>query len=89
MDVPAGHTTFVPEGYVLPTTTPFSWNTTFVDPCGGNFQDLELEKCLPSTQRSEFVAEITLEEGNVVQKGRFYARAASSTGSDLYPQVER
>ncbi|KAJ7137754.1 hypothetical protein C8R44DRAFT_336294 [Mycena epipterygia] len=90
VDVPAGYTTFIPEGSVLPTTTPFSWNTTFVDPCGGDFRDTELEKCLPSTQRSEFVAEITLEEGNVVQKGgvvkgrvSVHSTAGSTTLSEI------
>ncbi|KAJ7669012.1 hypothetical protein B0H17DRAFT_216551 [Mycena rosella] len=32
---------------------------------------MKLERCLPEAGRSEFVAEITLEEGNVVQKGWF------------------
>ncbi|KAJ7440751.1 hypothetical protein FB451DRAFT_1377467 [Mycena latifolia] len=77
VNVPAGHTTFVPATYENQSKTPFSLNTTFEERCRGaeyrnmelEYRAMELEKCLPKAQQSEFVAEITLDEGNVVQKG--------------------
>ncbi|KAJ7732975.1 hypothetical protein B0H16DRAFT_1580230 [Mycena metata] len=68
VDVPAGHTTFVPVDHVDRTKMPFSWNATFKDPCAQR-QDRELDRCLPKDERSEFVAAVTLDEGNVVEKG--------------------
>ncbi|KAJ6545418.1 hypothetical protein B0H19DRAFT_1238291 [Mycena capillaripes] len=68
VDVPAGHTTFIPADHSNPTKMPSSWNATFKDPCN-ELQDRELDRCLPKDERSEFVAEVTLDEGNVVQKG--------------------
>ncbi|KAF8137942.1 hypothetical protein K438DRAFT_1996600 [Mycena galopus ATCC 62051] len=65
--VPAGYTTFVPTDLASPTMTPSSWNITFVNHCEGWTQDLD--RCLPKDQRSEFVAEVKLEHGNIVQKG--------------------
>ncbi|KAJ6592390.1 hypothetical protein B0H19DRAFT_1364943 [Mycena capillaripes] len=69
VDVPAGHTTFFPVFNGSPTKTPSSWNTTFKNPCEEH-QDRKLDRCLPKDQRSEFVAEVTLEEGNIIQLGR-------------------
>jgi hypothetical protein len=76
--VQAGHTAFIPALEVN-TQAPFTWNTTFsnVD-CHGRDSPTwkkrseDLEKCLPEAQRSTFAAEITLEEGNVVQKGMLF-----------------
>ncbi|KAF7360774.1 hypothetical protein MVEN_00809400 [Mycena venus] len=68
VDIPAGHTTFVPADHASPTKMPSSWTATFKDPCD-EFGDRELDRCLPKAQRSEFVAEVTLDEGNIVQKG--------------------
>ncbi|KAJ7322829.1 hypothetical protein DFH08DRAFT_888012 [Mycena albidolilacea] len=77
-DVSAGHTTFIPSSQVNSPQTPFTWNGTFVDArykCRGDSPQWkkyneDFEKCLPEAQRSSFVAEITLEEGNVVQRGK-------------------
>ncbi|KAJ6572262.1 hypothetical protein B0H19DRAFT_1256158 [Mycena capillaripes] len=77
-DVSAGHTTFIPTSQVNSPQTPFTWNGTFVDArskCRGNSPHQkkyykDFEKCLPEAQRSSFVAEITLEEGNVIQRGK-------------------
>jgi hypothetical protein len=68
VDVLVGHTAFVPVDHASPTKTPSSWNVTFKEPCE-DFQNRDLEKCLPKDQRSEFIAEVTLENGNIVQKG--------------------
>ncbi|KAJ7140285.1 hypothetical protein C8R43DRAFT_1018130 [Mycena crocata] len=79
VEVPAGHTAFVPASHASATKTPFTWNATFYDPeqsgCPSHDpatkkRTEEMEKCLPVGQRSQFTAEITLEEGNIVQKGR-------------------
>ncbi|KAJ7931781.1 hypothetical protein B0H13DRAFT_1857748 [Mycena leptocephala] len=48
---------------------PSSWNVTFKEPCE-EFQSRDLEKCLPKDERSGFIAEVTPENGNIVQKGR-------------------
>lgn len=78
-DVLAGHTTFIPSLQASSPQTPFTWNGTFVDDnynskCRDDSPQSkkraeDFEKCLPEAQRSSFVAEITLEEGNVVQRG--------------------
>ncbi|KAJ7348048.1 hypothetical protein DFH08DRAFT_1080204 [Mycena albidolilacea] len=68
VNVPAGHTTFVPADHANPTKMPSSWNATFKDPCD-DILNRELDRCLPKDERSEFVAEVTLDEGNVIQKG--------------------
>ncbi|KAJ7656286.1 hypothetical protein DFH06DRAFT_1199134 [Mycena polygramma] len=74
-DVPAGHTTFVPSFRNRMQQAPFTWTTTFKalhcydDPAQSKRRADEMEKCLPEAQRSVFVGEITLEEGNVVQTG--------------------
>lgn len=69
VDVSAGHTTFIPADNVNPTKLPSSWNATFRDPCDEFHQDRKLDRCLPKDERSTFVAEVTFDEGNVVQKG--------------------
>ncbi|KAJ7696432.1 hypothetical protein B0H17DRAFT_398290 [Mycena rosella] len=78
VDVPAGHTTFVPTVHASPEQAPFTWNATFAEwstsRCGDDSPEEkkradELERCLPEAQRSAFVAEVTLESGNVVTKG--------------------
>jgi hypothetical protein len=75
-DVLAGHATFVPALQTVNAKAHFKWNTTFTDSDCYNGDYLaqkkrseDMEKCLPEAERSIFVAEITLEEGNVVQKG--------------------
>lgn len=68
VNVPAGHTTFVPADHVKPTKMPSSWNATFKDQCD-EILNRELDRCLPKDERSKFVAEVTLDKGNVVQKG--------------------
>jgi S-adenosylmethionine synthetase len=47
---------------------PSSWNATFKDQCD-EILNRELDRCLPKDERSKFVAEVTLDKGNVVQKG--------------------
>ncbi|KAJ6619955.1 hypothetical protein B0H10DRAFT_1131597 [Mycena sp. CBHHK59/15] len=73
--VPAGYTTFVPASSTRPTKTPFTGNTTFREPLCRNIdsleqkkRDAELNRCLPAP-RSTFVAEVTFEEGNIIQRG--------------------
>ncbi|KAJ6527270.1 hypothetical protein DFH09DRAFT_164356 [Mycena vulgaris] len=97
VDVPAGYTTFIPTVHVSAEKTPFSWNTTFEEMprCGDETpyqkrRTEDLEKCLPKAQRSTFVAEITLDEGNIVQaglpiKGRVtvHSTSGSTTVSDI------
>ncbi|KAJ7933832.1 hypothetical protein B0H13DRAFT_683881 [Mycena leptocephala] len=77
--VQAGHTAFVPASEEVAALAPFTWNTTFtVSKCDWSRGDSpaskkranNMERCLPEAQRSTFAAEITLEEGNVVRKGR-------------------
>ncbi|KAJ6471193.1 hypothetical protein DFH09DRAFT_1110611 [Mycena vulgaris] len=79
MDVSAGHTTFIPTVHASATKMPFTWNTTFEEISPHACEDKSTdgkkraearEKCLPVAQRSTFVAEISLEEGNAVRKGR-------------------
>ncbi|KAJ6581822.1 hypothetical protein B0H19DRAFT_1251986 [Mycena capillaripes] len=77
-DVLAGHTTFVPSPPVSIERAPVSWNITFADFACDWERDSpllkkgaeDLERCLPEAERSVFVAEITLEDGTVVKKGR-------------------
>ncbi|KAJ6527268.1 hypothetical protein DFH09DRAFT_164284 [Mycena vulgaris] len=97
VDVPAGYTTFIPTVHASAAKTPFSWNTTFGEAprCGDETPDQkkrteDLEKCLPKAQRSTYVAEITLDEGNVVQaglpiKGRVtvHSTSGSTTMTDI------
>ncbi|KAJ7484340.1 hypothetical protein FB451DRAFT_1232200 [Mycena latifolia] len=74
-EVPAGYTTFVPIVHASAAQKPFTWNMTFeqnqcwVDSPLEKKHAEDLERCLPEAQRSSFVAEITLEEGNVVKRG--------------------
>ncbi|KAF7369541.1 hypothetical protein MVEN_00284000 [Mycena venus] len=76
--LPAGHTTFRPT-YTRPLApTPFSWNSTFLmhhETCMADLpQTKEMlalrEKCLPESLRSAFIAEVTLEDGYAVQRGK-------------------
>ncbi|KAJ7016019.1 hypothetical protein C8F04DRAFT_622358 [Mycena alexandri] len=59
-----------------PQPVPFIANQTFADfDCGRDSLAVkeraeQLENCLPEAQRSTFIAEITLEAGNVVQLGQ-------------------
>ncbi|KAF7356401.1 hypothetical protein MVEN_00972700 [Mycena venus] len=76
-DVPAGRTTFIPSLQLNPQQTLRTWNVTFEDfDCRRDTspamkkRDEDLEKCLPEVDRSSFVAEITLEEGNILQRGQ-------------------
>ncbi|KAJ7117687.1 hypothetical protein C8R44DRAFT_200209 [Mycena epipterygia] len=76
VEVPAGYTNFVPVSQVLPTHNPFTLNTTFADPsrCDGGYSRpswyFHLDRCLPAENRTRYVAEVTLEEGNVVRQGQ-------------------
>ncbi|KAJ6581801.1 hypothetical protein B0H19DRAFT_1251967 [Mycena capillaripes] len=99
-DVLAGHTTFVPSPPASIKVAPISWNVTFMDFTCNREDDSpaskkhaeELERCLPEAKRSVFIAEITLEEGTVVQKsrplkGRVTVRSisnGSTTMSNIY-----
>ncbi|KAJ7229158.1 hypothetical protein GGX14DRAFT_416902 [Mycena pura] len=75
-DIPAGHTNFVPTYSVPSSETPFTWNATFESRERDN-SDLpaikkrlaDRERCLPEALRSVFIADVTLEEGNVLQRG--------------------
>ncbi|KAJ7136543.1 hypothetical protein C8R43DRAFT_1203261 [Mycena crocata] len=74
VEVPAGHTNFVPTSPPPPPQTPFSWNMTFAEHEPGREQlpsrQLDdLRRCPPEESRSVFTAEVTLEQGNVVQGG--------------------
>ncbi|KAJ6591510.1 hypothetical protein DFH09DRAFT_1025314 [Mycena vulgaris] len=79
VDIPAGHTNFVPTSSPPPPIAPFTWNVTFPEdkPCGES-QELpsarnrpaDMQRCLPEELRSVFVAEITLDEGNVIRRGQ-------------------
>ncbi|KAJ7248675.1 hypothetical protein C8J57DRAFT_1475427 [Mycena rebaudengoi] len=74
IEVPAGHTNFVPTSPALRPKIPFSWNVTFVEhePGCEQLPSRQLDdrrRCLPEEFRSVFTAEVTLEEGNVVQPG--------------------
>ena len=75
-DIPAGHTNFVPTYSVPGSKTPFTWNATLESRERDN-SDLpatkkrlaDRERCLPEALRSVFIADVTLEGGNVVQRG--------------------
>ncbi|KAJ7804600.1 hypothetical protein B0H14DRAFT_1615990 [Mycena olivaceomarginata] len=75
-DVLAGHTTFVPSSRSAIQQTPLTQRTAFEtpdcrrddSPASKNAEDLE--RCLPESQRSAFIAEIHLEEGNIVHQGQ-------------------
>ncbi|KAF7356415.1 hypothetical protein MVEN_00974300 [Mycena venus] len=76
-DVAAGYTAFIPSSSQMNVPAPFTWSSTFEDSeCRDNGSPAwnkraeDLEKCLPEADRSSFAAEITLEEGNVLQRGR-------------------
>ncbi|KAJ7307009.1 hypothetical protein DFH08DRAFT_1088667 [Mycena albidolilacea] len=76
-DVLAGHTTFVPSSQGAVQQAPFTRRTAFENPdCkrddspASKKRAEDLERCLPASQRSAFIAEIHLEEGNVVHQGQ-------------------
>ncbi|KAJ7180865.1 hypothetical protein C8R46DRAFT_1070789 [Mycena filopes] len=76
-DVLAGHTAFTPSSEPLPQRIAFTANETFeytrrCDRVGSLSAEHAhgLESCLPEAQRSVFFAEVTLEDGNVVQPGQ-------------------
>ncbi|KAJ7307000.1 hypothetical protein DFH08DRAFT_900975, partial [Mycena albidolilacea] len=78
-DMLAGHTTFVPSCQGAVQQAPFARRTAFETPdCRRRRDDSpvlkkraeDLERCLPESQRSAFIAEIHLEEGNVVHQGQ-------------------
>ncbi|KAJ7312402.1 hypothetical protein DFH08DRAFT_1087614 [Mycena albidolilacea] len=76
-DVLAGHTTFVPSSQGAVQRAPLTQCTAFEDPdCkrddtpASKKRAEDLERCLPESQRSAFIAEIQLEEGNIVHKGQ-------------------
>ncbi|KAJ6452260.1 hypothetical protein C8R45DRAFT_1223588 [Mycena sanguinolenta] len=78
VELRAGYTTFSPT-FLKPfaTTTPFKWTGTFEEKEGCS-KDLpqtrktldNRERCLPADLRSVFVAEVTLDDGNIIQRGR-------------------
>jgi hypothetical protein len=77
-EVLAGHTTFVPSSQSAAQQAPFTWRTAFKDPdCkrddtpASKKHAEDLERCLPESQRSAFMVEIHLEEGNIVQQGKY------------------
>ncbi|KAJ6452262.1 hypothetical protein C8R45DRAFT_1041062 [Mycena sanguinolenta] len=71
----AGYTTFSPT-FPKPsaTTTPFKWTGTFEEKegCSKGLPQTRktLDECLPGDLRSVFVAEVTLDDGNIIQRGR-------------------
>ncbi|KAJ7477253.1 hypothetical protein B0H11DRAFT_2281418 [Mycena galericulata] len=77
VDVPAGHTNFVPVSAPV-ETKPFTLNATFSeqDDCGdygepnAKKRRSDMERCLPEELRSAFYAEVTLDQGNVLQRGK-------------------
>ncbi|KAJ7226698.1 hypothetical protein GGX14DRAFT_417156 [Mycena pura] len=78
VDLRAGHTTFVPiSPKPLPAPIPFTWNATFSEnehcqqdlPQNQKASEVR-ERCLPENLRSVFVAEVTLEDGNTIQRGK-------------------
>ncbi|KAJ7477289.1 hypothetical protein B0H11DRAFT_2030589 [Mycena galericulata] len=77
VNVPAGHTNFVPVSAPV-EIKPFTLNATFrdQDDCGDpeqpNAKKLrsDMERCLPEELRSAFYAEVTLDKGNVIQRGQ-------------------
>ncbi|KAJ7796735.1 hypothetical protein B0H14DRAFT_3887436, partial [Mycena olivaceomarginata] len=76
-DVLAGHTTFVPSSQGAVQQAPFTRRTAFEDPdCkrddtpASKKRAEDLERCLPESQCSAFIAEIQLEEGNIVHQGQ-------------------
>ncbi|KAJ7698897.1 hypothetical protein B0H17DRAFT_1129452 [Mycena rosella] len=100
VELPAGHTTFVPTSPPPPPPpgVPFSWNVTLGENKVHEELDLPQDKknladrqrCLPEELRSVFVAEVTLEEGNVVRGGQMlrgkvtvHATNGSTTMSDI------
>ncbi|KAF8216866.1 hypothetical protein K438DRAFT_1953758 [Mycena galopus ATCC 62051] len=75
-NVSAGHTTFSPFSQAAQPVL-FTQSTILQEPgCGiddfpsSRKYSEELKKCLPESQRSVFLAEIYLEEGNIVGKGQ-------------------
>ncbi|KAJ6519165.1 hypothetical protein C8R45DRAFT_14065 [Mycena sanguinolenta] len=73
----AGHSTFVPVSQAGAQPGPYTGSTTFEeskctrpDNPESKKRTEDLERCLPESQRSAFSAEIFLEDGNVVHKGR-------------------
>lgn len=92
IEVPAGHTNFVPTSLALRPKTPFSWNVTFVEhePGCEQLPSRQLDdrrRCLPEEFRSVFTAEVTLEEGNVVQPGKLSLPAQKAILIGVLPQV--
>ncbi|KAJ6530010.1 hypothetical protein DFH09DRAFT_1370814 [Mycena vulgaris] len=88
VEVDAGYTTFVPTS-AHPALTPMAWNMTF-STRNKHFAELELERCLPHEQRSTFTAEITLEDGNVVQRGQVLkgrVTVHASNGSTMMSRI--
>ncbi|KAJ7696609.1 hypothetical protein B0H17DRAFT_403271 [Mycena rosella] len=97
VDIPAGHTDFVPTSPPSPARAPVTWNVTFtedkpqeVDLPSARKESADKQRCLPEELRSVFVAEVTLYEGNSVRPGQMlrgkvtvHATPGSTTMSDL------
>ncbi|KAJ7116049.1 hypothetical protein C8R44DRAFT_794024 [Mycena epipterygia] len=97
IDLPAGHTSFVPTSLPPPPQTPFTWNVTLTEDKGCERdlpwyknQSATKQRCLPEESRSVFVAEVTLEEGNTISKGQLlkgkvtvHATSGSTTMSHI------
>ncbi|KAJ7782023.1 hypothetical protein DFH07DRAFT_765006 [Mycena maculata] len=76
VDVPGGHTNFVPKSTPLPQNT-FAWNVTFAGDEFEHHEDMQLpankkrsadrQRCLPEWV---LVAEVTLKEGDVIRGGQ-------------------
>ncbi|KAJ7695017.1 hypothetical protein B0H17DRAFT_438949 [Mycena rosella] len=76
VDIPAGHTDFVPTSPPSPARVPVTWNVTFtedkpqeVDLPSAKKESANMQRCLPEELRSVFVAEVTLYEGNSIRPG--------------------
>ncbi|KAJ7491907.1 hypothetical protein FB451DRAFT_1388358 [Mycena latifolia] len=99
VEVPAGYTNFVPAAQVLSTNTPVTVNGTFgTITCNGDYPlplssklDRNLDRCLPEEKRSTFIAEVTFDGGNVVQRGQLLKGRAtihSSGGSTMMDMAD-
>ncbi|KAJ7716143.1 hypothetical protein B0H16DRAFT_1801813 [Mycena metata] len=75
VDVLAGHTTFKPSVPMSARQAPLSHNVQLAhsacknDHPSSKKRAESLENCLPEAERSVFVAELTLNDGNIVQQG--------------------
>lgn len=73
VEIPAGYTTFIPTITPTKPVVPFVSNVTFGEssPCGSRYNSLG--NCISDQNQTIFGAQVTLDNGNVYQPGKYFS----------------